>query len=48
MALLVTYRSKSVSAEDSSETLKIAESVVTLSVGENTAYVSVYWRILEL
>jgi hypothetical protein len=48
MALLVTYRSKGVSAEDRSETLKIAESVLTVSVRENTAYVSVYRRILEL
>jgi hypothetical protein len=48
MTLFVQYRSKIVSAEDSTETLKILESAVAGSFGESTVNVSVYWRILEL
>jgi hypothetical protein len=48
MAQYVTYRRKNVSAEDSGVTLEMHESVMPVSVGENTVNVSMYWRSLEL
>jgi hypothetical protein len=48
MTQFVIYRRSRVSADDSSVTLKLAESVMDLSTGESTVNVSVFWRILEL
>ena len=46
MAQSVLYTRRSVYADDSSVTLRRAESVIAVSVGENTDNVSVTWRIL--
>jgi len=48
MTQFVMYTRRCVSVDDSSVTLKMAESVMDLSTGESTVNVSVYWRILEL
>ena len=47
MAQYVLYRSKTVSSEDSTVTLNIAD-VMAVDVGESTVNVSVYWRVFQL
>jgi hypothetical protein len=46
--VVVYSRHRSVSAEDSSVTLNVAESIMAVSVGESTVNVSVYRRIRGL
>jgi hypothetical protein len=48
MEEVVLFRHRSVSAEDSSVILNVAESLVAVSFGNSTTNVSVYWRIREL